>query len=95
MPNLSFLQSLEVFQNLWWSCQRLFGVESNFSVSFRPRSKLNNNCLKCTAQSPVPEFGAPRVRFIECLEELVRALVFMISSPSQIYVQLPHLITND
>ena len=92
MPNLSFLQSLEVVQNLWWRCKRLFGVgvESNFSVSFRPRSKLNNNC-----QSPVPEFGAPRARFIQYLEELVQALVFMISSPSQIVVQLPHLITND
>ena len=45
IPNLGSVQSLELaqkFKDYLMRKQRLFGVESNFSVSFRPRPKMNN-----------------------------------------------------
>ena len=50
MQNLSFLDNLEVAQKfvvevpeiIWWGARDYMVLESDFSVSFGPRPKLNN-----------------------------------------------------
>ena len=58
MQNLNFLHSLEVAQKfavaepeIIMQSQQLYGVKRDFSVSFRPRPKLNNFLL--TSQKKV------------------------------------------